>query len=58
MSLISIEQFKEFAEDYPELAQCYDLSNISRECVGAVGGEDAVDNDVAWAFGCNIGWGH
>ncbi len=25
MSLISIEQFEEFAEDYPELAQCYDL---------------------------------
>ena len=28
MSLISIEQFGEFAEDYPELAQCYDLSEF------------------------------
>ena len=23
MSLITIEQFEEFSEDYPELAQCY-----------------------------------
>ena len=25
MSLISIEQFEEFCEDYPELAQCYSI---------------------------------
>ena len=25
MSLISIEEFYELAEDYPELASCYDL---------------------------------
>ena len=23
MSLITLEQFEEFSEDYPELAQCY-----------------------------------
>ena len=28
MSLITIEQFEELAEDYPDLAQCYDLSLI------------------------------
>jgi hypothetical protein len=26
MSLITIDQFAEFAEDYPELAQCYDFT--------------------------------
>ena len=26
MSLIDLEQFNEFAEDYPELAQCYDFT--------------------------------
>ena len=28
MSLISIDQFEEFAEDYPELAQCYDRDSF------------------------------
>ena len=50
MSLISIEQFKEFAEAYPELAQCYDIAH-------SYSAKDAVDRDVAWAFGCDIGWG-
>ena len=27
MSIISIEQFEELSEDYPELAECYDLEN-------------------------------
>ena len=26
MSLITIDQFEEFSEDYPELAQCYDFT--------------------------------
>ena len=26
MSLITIDQFDEFSEDYPELAQCYDFT--------------------------------
>ena len=25
MTVLTIEQFEEFAEAYPELAQCYDL---------------------------------
>ena len=25
MSLINLEQFEQLKEDYPELAQCYDL---------------------------------
>lgn len=31
MSLITIEQFEELAEDYPDLAQCYDLELIYPE---------------------------
>ena len=26
MSIITIEQFEELKEDYPDLAQCYDLT--------------------------------
>ena len=28
MSLITIDQFEEFSEDYPELAQCYPVLQI------------------------------
>ena len=36
MSLITIEQFEELAEDYPDLAQCYDLDLIySTEVIDA-----------------------
>ncbi len=38
MSLISLEQFEEFAEAYPELAQCYDLTHTYEP-------KDAVDYD-------------
>ena len=31
MSLITIEQFEELAEDYPDLAQCYDLNQFDTE---------------------------
>lgn len=31
MSLITIEQFEELAEDYPDLAQCYDLNHTHTE---------------------------
>ena len=31
MSLISIEQFEEFAEEYPELAQCYDIEGVDED---------------------------
>ena len=58
MSVISINQLQELESVYPELAQCYDLHNILHECVGSVGGKDAVDGDVAFAFGCDIGWGN
>lgn len=44
MSVISLKQFEQFAEDYPELAQCYDLTYINNT-------KDAVDADVQWAFG-------
>jgi hypothetical protein len=30
MSIISIEQFEEFSEVYPDLAQCYDLSTFTQ----------------------------
>jgi hypothetical protein len=34
MSIISIEQFEELSEDYPELAQCYD-EVITHSCKDA-----------------------
>ena len=51
MSLITLEQFEEFAEAYPEMVQCYDFTHT-------YDAKDAVDDDVAWSFGCDIGWGN
>ena len=30
MSIISIEQFEELSEAYPELAECYDLTTFTQ----------------------------
>jgi len=41
MTLITIEQFAELSEDYPELAQCYDLNHIHHIHKDAA--EDSID---------------
>ena len=42
MSIISIEQFDELSEDYPDLAQCYDLSTFIDH------GMDAKEEPIAY----------
>ena len=46
MSLITIDQFAEFSEDYPELAQCYPLLQIKNTSnKDAVTGWDDFEED-------------
>jgi len=39
MSLITIEQFYELAEDYPELAQCYHIHDDTEELIDYTSGD-------------------
>jgi hypothetical protein len=41
MSIISIEQFEELSEAYPELAECYDLSTFTQP-------KDAEEEPIAY----------
>tara|TARA_R100001163_G_scaffold50652_2_gene38107 strand:- start:8067 stop:8222 length:156 start_codon:yes stop_codon:yes gene_type:complete len=46
MSLITIKQFEEFSEDYPELAQCYPVLEIKNTFIkDAVTGWDNFEED-------------
>jgi len=41
MSIISIEQFEELSEAYPELAECYDLNTFTQH-------KDAEEEPIAY----------
>jgi len=43
MSLITIDQFEELVEDYPELAQCYDFTYTPSK--------DAAEEPIAYTSG-------
>ena len=43
MSLITIEQFEELAEDYPDLAQCYDFGGLRTSFKLRVGRPDLIN---------------
>jgi hypothetical protein len=43
MSIISIEQFEELSEAYPELAECYDLTTFTQHKDAAT---DALVSDM------------
>jgi len=43
MSLITIDQFAELVEDYPELAQCYDFTYTHNK--------DAAEEPIAYTSG-------
>ena len=43
MSIITIDQFAEFSEDYPELAQCYDFTYTHNK--------DAEEEPIAYTSG-------
>ena len=50
MSLITIDQFEEFSEDYPELAQCYGALSGTYDFTYTQS-KDAAEEPIAYTSG-------